>query len=123
MNLAGRVVVLLVAIGSIWILSRVVARSRDPNVRRLYPSAAGGSLGRRIALGGAAGLVLFEVAYAVWRHVFGAPPYPSDSPQGRALALLPYLGSLRVGGTGFACGALASLLSRRWGAPGKPPSA
>ncbi len=122
MNVAGRVVVLLVAIGSIWILSRVVAGAGDPGVRRLYP-ACGGGLGRRIALGGLAGLVLFEIAYALWRHFFGMPPYPPDSPQGRAVALLPYLGNLRVGGTGFACGALASLLSRRWSAPGKPPSA
>jgi len=123
MNFAGRVVVLLVAIGSIWILSRIVARAGDPNVRRLSPARADGLLGRRIALGGVAGLVLFEVGYALWRHFFGAPPYPTDSPQGRALALLPYLGNLRVGGTGFACGALASLLSRRWGAPGNRPSA
>lgn len=123
MNLAGRIVVLVVAVGSIWILSRIVARAADPNVRRLYPSRAGGSLGRRIALGGVAGLVLFEVAYAVWRHFFGMPPYPPDSPQGRALALLPYLGNLRVGGTGFAFGALASLLSRRWAHPDKSPSA
>ncbi len=123
MNVAGRIVVLLVAVGSIWILSRFVARAGDPGVRRLYPAGADGRLGRRIALGGAAGLVVFEVAYALWRHFFGAPPYPSDSPQGRALALLPYLGNLRVGGTGFACGALASLLSRRWRAPAKPPAA
>ncbi len=123
MNVAGRVVILLVAAGSIWILSRIVARAGDPGVRRLYPAGGDGLLGRRIALGGIAGLVLFEVAYAVWHHVFGAPPYPPGTPQGRALALLPYLGNLRVGGTGFACGALASLLSRRWGASGKPPSA
>ncbi len=123
MNVAGRIVVLLVAVGSIWILSRVVARAGDPGIRRLYPARADRGLGRRIALGGAAGLVLFEVAYALWRHFFGTPPYPSDSPQGRALALLPYLGNLRVGGTGFACGALASLLSRRWRTPGRPPAA
>ena len=123
MNLGGRIVVLLVAVGSIWILSRIVARAGDPNVRRLYPSRAAGSIGRRIALGGLAGLVLFEVAYAVWRHFFGMPPYPPDSPQGRALALLPYLGNLRVGGTGFACGALASLLSRRWARLDKSSSA
>jgi len=120
MNLAGRIVVLLVAVGSLWILSRIVAAARGPGVRRLYPSRGDAPLGRRIAIGGLAGLVLFEVAYAVWRHFFGMPPYPSDSPQGRALALLPYLGNLRVGGTGFACGALASLLSRRWGASAKP---
>ncbi len=123
MNLAGRVVVLLVAVGSIWILSRIVAGAGDPGVRRLYPARGGGALGRRIAIGGLAGLVLFEVGYALWRHFFGMPPYPPDSPQGRAAALLPYLGSLRVGGTGFACGALASLLSRRWGRAGKPPPA
>ncbi len=123
MNVAGRIVVLLVAVGSIWILSRVVARARDPNVRRLYPAGAGASLGRRIAIGGLAGLVVFEVAYAIWRHFFGLPPYPPDSPQGRALALLPYLGNLRVGGTGFACGALASLLSRRWRSSGKSHTA
>ncbi len=123
MNIAGRIVVMLVAVGSIWILSRFVARAGNPDLRRLRPGRADGALGRRIALGGAAGLVVFEVAYALWRHFFGAPPYPSDSPQGRALALLPYLGNLRVGGTGFACGALASLLSRRWSHPAKPPSA
>lgn len=123
MNLAGRIVVLLVAAGSIWILSRIVAGAKGPAVRRLYPGGSGGSLGRRIAVGGIAGVVLFEVAYAVWRHYFGMPPYPPDSPQGRALALLPYLGNLRVGGTGFACGALASLLSRRWEGPDKSPSA
>ncbi len=123
MNFAGRIVVLLVAVGSIWILSRVATRAGDPRIRRLSPARADFALGRRIALGGLAGVVLFEVAYALWRHFFGAPPYPSDSPQGRAVALLPYLGSLRAGGTGFACGALASLLSRRWRAPAKPPSA
>jgi len=123
MNLAGRVVVLLVAIGSIWILSRIVAGAKGPAVRRLSPARSDGSLGRRIAIGGVAGVVLFEVAYGIWRHFFGMPPYPPDSPQGRALALLPYLGSLRVGGTGFACGALVSLLSRRWEGPDKSPSA
>ncbi|MGE5663174.1 MAG: hypothetical protein ACM31I_02455 [Deltaproteobacteria bacterium] len=122
MNLAGRLVVLLVAVGSIWILSRIVAGSRSPAIRRLSPAGTDGALGRRIAVGGIAGVVLFEVAYAVWRHYFGTPPYPSDSPQGRALALLPYLGGLRVGGTGFACGALASLLSRRWSGPDRSPS-
>lgn len=123
MNLAGRIVVLLVAIGSIWILSRIVAGAKDPAVGRLYPARSGRSLGRRIAIGGIAGVVLFEVAYAIWRHFVGMPPYPPDSPQGRALALLPYLGNLRVGGTGFACGALASLLSRRWARPDRSPSA
>ncbi len=122
MNVAGRVIVLLVAVGSIWILSRIVAGAGDPGVRRLYP-ARGGALGRRIAIGGLVGLAVFEIAYALWRHFFGMPPYPPDSPQGRAVALLPYLGSLRVGGTGFACGALASLLSRRWGGAARPPSA
>lgn len=122
MNLAGRIVVLLVAVGSIWILSRIVAGARSPAVRRLQPSRDDGALGRRIALGGLVGLVVFEVAYGLWRHYAGAPPAPADSPQGRALALLPYLGGLRVGGTGFAFGALASLLSRRWAAPGKSPS-
>src|SRR5512142_2286170 len=106
MNFAGRVIVLLVAVGSIWILSRIVAAAGDPGVRRLYP-ARGGALGRRIAIGGLAGVAVFEIAYALWRHYFGMPPYPSGSPQGRAVALLPYLGSLRAGGTGFACGALA----------------
>ncbi len=123
MNLAGRVVVLLVAVGSIWILSRIVARAGDPGVRRLYPARGGAALGRRIAVGGLAGVALFEIAYAVWRHFFGMPPYPAGSPQGRAAALLPDLGSLRVGGTGFACGALASLLSRRWSGSGKTPPA
>ncbi len=123
MNVAGRIVVLLVAVGSIWILSRIVARARGPNVGRLYPARSDRFLGRRIVVGGLAGLVLFEVAYAVWRHFFGMPPDPPGSPQGRAAALLPYLGNLRAGGTGFACGALASLLSRRWGASGKSPTA
>ena len=122
MNLSGRLVVLLVAVGSIWILSRIVARAGDPGVRRLYP-ARGAALGRRIAVGGLVGLALFEIGYAVWRHFFGEPPYPPGSPQGRVAALLPYLGSLRVGGTGFACGVLASLLSRRWSGSGKTPRA
>ncbi len=123
MNLAGRVVVLLVAVGSIWILSRIAAASSGGAARRLSPARSDGSLGRRIAVGGIAGVVLFEIAYAAWRHYFGMPPYPPDSPQARALALLPYLGNLRVGGTGFACGALASLLSRRWRTPDRPRSA
>ncbi|MGE5190604.1 MAG: hypothetical protein ACM3NF_11165 [Gemmatimonadota bacterium] len=123
MNLAGRAVVLLVAVGSIWILSRIVARAGVPGVRRLRPAGSDGALGRRIAVGGLAGLVLFEAAYGVWRHFAGAPAAPPDSPQGRALALLPYLGGLRAGGIGFACGALASLLSRRWAGPGKSSSA
>ncbi len=123
MNIAGRIVVLLVAVGSIWILSRIVAGAAAPGVRRLYPAGSGGSLGRRIALGGIAGLVLFEIAYGIFRHYAGSPPAPPDTPQGRALALLPYLGTLRIGGTGFACGALASLLSRRWVARGNSPSA
>ena len=114
MNLAGRVVVLLVAVGSIWILSRFVAASRSAAVGRLFPARPSRLPARRIAVGGIAGLVLFELAYGIWRHFFGTSPSLPDSPQGRALALLPYLGSLRVGGTGFACGALASLLSRRW---------
>lgn len=123
MNLAGRVVVLLVAVGSIWILSRIAARAGNPAVRRLSAARSDGSLARRIAVGGLGGLLLFEVAYAIWRHYGGAPAAPPDSPEGRALALLPYLGGLRAGGTGFACGALASLLSRRWAGPGKSPSA
>lgn len=123
MNLAGRIVVLLVAVGSIWILSRVVAGARAPGVRRLLPGGSDGTLGRRIAVGGLVGLVVFEVAYGLWRHFAGSLPAPPDSPQGRALALLPYLGGLRVGGTGFACGALASLLSRRWSGPDRSPSA
>lgn len=123
MNLAGRIVVLLVAVGSIWILSRIVAGAKGPGVRRLYPARPDGPLGRRIAIGGIAGLVLFEAVYGIWRHYAGAPPVPPDSPQARALALLPYLGGLRVGGTGFACGALASLLSRRWARLDKSSSA
>jgi hypothetical protein len=122
-NLAGRIVVLVVAVGSIWILSRIVAGSTVPGVRRLRPAGSDGALGRRIAVGGLAGLVLFEVVYGIWRHYAGALPVPPDSPQGRALALLPYLGGLRAGGTGFACGALASLLSRRWSGPDRSPSA
>ncbi len=114
MNVAGRIVVLAVALGSIHLLSRLAAASSRSRRGKEFHSPPPVRLASRIAVGGIAGLLLFEAAFLAWRHFAGAPDASPAGPGARYLSLVPYLGSLRAGGTGFAAGALAALFSRRW---------
>lgn len=114
MNLAGRIVVLAVALGSIHLLSRLAAASSRSRRDKAPGPPPPVRLAGRIAVGGVAGLLLFEAAFLAWRHLSGAPAASPTGVGARYLSLVPYLGSLRAGGTGFAAGALAALFSRRW---------